>query len=336
MKYLVTGGAGFIGSHLCEYLLDQGHTVHVVDNLSTGSLKNIDHLSDHPRFQITVDTVLNPFVMERMVQEADMVFHLAAAVGVKLIIEQPVATMETNLQGTETILKLAARHGKKVLITSTSEVYGKNNKLPFDEDDDCTYGPTTTGRWSYAYSKAIDEFMAFAYLQECNVPVIVTRLFNTVGPRQTGRYGMVIPRFIRQALHNESITVYGSGQQSRSFTFVGDVVKALVDLSECEDAVGKVFNVGNDERVSIEDLAQKIKLMTGSTSKIKYIPYEEAFANNYEDMMHRMPSLKKINKLIGYRPTMDLDSILRTVIDHTQRTMAHDSVEIQNDQALIS
>ncbi|MCB1163606.1 GDP-mannose 4,6-dehydratase, partial [bacterium] len=210
MRYLVTGGAGFIGSHLCEYLLDQGHQVHVIDNLSTGRLENIAHLSDHPRFGLTVDSILNPFVMERLVQEADMVFHLAAAVGVKLIIEKPVSTMETNIQGTETLLKLASRHGKKVLITSTSEVYGKNNKLPFTEDDDCSYGPTTIGRWSYAYSKALDEFMALAYRQELHVPVVITRLFNTVGPRQTGRYGMVIPRFIRQALHGEPITVYGN------------------------------------------------------------------------------------------------------------------------------
>ena len=322
MRYLVTGGAGFIGSHLCEYLLEQGHTVHALDNLSTGRLENIDHLTDHPRFELTVDSILNPFVMERLIQEADMVFHLAAAVGVKLIIDEPVSTMETNLEGTRVTLKLASRHNKKVLITSTSEVYGKNSKLPFTEDDDCSYGPTTIGRWSYAYSKALDEFMALAYRQETGVPVIVTRLFNTVGPRQTGRYGMVIPRFIRQALKGEPITVYGNGKQSRSFTYVGDVVKALVDLSESEVAVGQVFNVGNDERVTIEQLAQKVKLMVGSDSKIDYIPYEKAYSQNYEDMMHRLPSLKKIHDVTGYRPTMDLDSILRTVIDFMRRDMS--------------
>ncbi len=334
MRYLVTGGAGFIGSHLCEYLLEQGHRVHALDNLSTGRLENIDHLTDHPRFELTVDSILNPFVMERLIQEADMVFHLAAAVGVKLIIDEPVSTMETNLEGAKTTLKLASRHGKKVLLTSTSEVYGKNSKLPFHEDDDCCYGPTTIGRWSYAYCKALDEFMALAYQQETGVPVIVTRLFNTVGPRQTGRYGMVIPRFIRQALLGEPITVYGNGKQSRSFTFVGDVVKALVDLSGSPDAVGQIFNVGNDEGVTIEGLAQKIKLMTSSDSKIEYIPYEKAYNQNYEDMMHRMPSLKKIHKTIGYQPTMDLDSILRTVIDFTRRDMSR--ARAAGSQALIS
>ncbi len=334
MRYLVTGGAGFIGSHLCEYLLDQGHRVHALDNLSTGRLENIDHLTDHPRFELTVDSILNPFVMERLIQEADMVFHLAAAVGVKLIIDEPVSTMETNLEGAKVTLKLASRHGKKVLVTSTSEVYGKNNKLPFCEDDDCSYGPTTIGRWSYAYSKALDEFMALAYQQETGVPVVVTRLFNTVGPRQTGRYGMVIPRFINQALSGKPITVYGNGKQSRSFTFVGDVIKALVDLSECPEAVGQVFNVGNDEGVTIEGLAQKIKLMTGSNSKIEYIPYEKAYNQNYEDMMHRMPSLKKIHEIIGYQPTMDLDSILRTVIDYMRRDRS--LAQKAGSQALIS
>ncbi len=334
MRYLVTGGAGFIGSHLCEYLLEQGHRVHALDNLSTGRLENIDHLTDHPRFELTVDSILNPFVMERLIQEADMVFHLAAAVGVKLIIDEPVSTMETNLEGAKTTLKLASRHGKKVLLTSTSEVYGKNSKLPFHEDDDCSYGPTTIGRWSYAYSKALDEFMALAYQQETGVPVIVTRLFNTVGPRQTGRYGMVIPRFIRQALLGEPITVYGNGKQSRSFTFVGDVVKALVDLSGSPDAVGQIFNVGNDEGVTIEGLAQKIKLMTSSDSKIEYIPYEKAYSQNYEDMMHRMPSLKKIHEAIGYQPTMDLDSILRTVIDFMRRDMSR--TRAAGSQAIIS
>jgi len=321
VKYLVTGGAGFIGSHLCEYLLDQGNRVHAVDNLSTGRLENVEHLADHPRFTLSIDSILNPFLMERLVQEADVVFHLAAAVGVKLIIERPVSTIETNIQGTEVVLRLASRHGRKVVITSTSEVYGKNNKLPFTEDDDCTYGSTTIGRWSYAYSKALDEFMALAYRQETRLPVVISRLFNTVGPRQTGRYGMVIPRFIRQALLGEPITVYGNGKQSRSFTYVGDVVKALVDLSEVDAAEGGVFNVGNDERVTIEGLAQKVKLMTGSRSRIEYIPYEKAYSANYEDMMHRLPSLKKINAVIGYRPTMNLESILRTVIDHMGRDL---------------
>lgn len=319
MKYLVTGGAGFIGSHLCEHLLSHGHRVHAIDNLSTGRLENVAHLSDHPRFSLHVDSILNPFLLERLIQDADVVFHLAAAVGVKLIIEKPVSTIETNVQGTEVVLRLASRHRRKVVLTSTSEVYGKNSKLPFCEDDDCNYGPTTIGRWSYAYSKALDEFMALAYRQETQLPIVITRLFNTVGPRQTGRYGMVIPRFIRQALHGEPITVYGNGKQSRSFTYVGDVVKALVDLSEAVSAEGEVFNVGNDERVTIEGLAQKVKLMTGSRSRIEYIPYEKAYSSNYEDMMHRLPSLRKINAVIGYRPTMNLESILRTVIDHMER-----------------
>ncbi|MBM4116236.1 NAD-dependent epimerase/dehydratase family protein [bacterium] len=335
MKYLVTGGAGFIGSHLCEYLLGQGHRVHAIDNLSTGRLENVEHLADHPRFSLTVDSILNPFLMERLIQEADVVYHLAAAVGVKLIIEKPVSTIETNIQGTEIVLRYASRHGRKVVISSTSEVYGKNNKLPFTEDDDCSYGPTTIGRWSYAYSKALDEFMALAYRQETQVPVVITRLFNTVGPRQTGRYGMVIPRFIRQALQGEPITVYGNGKQSRSFTYVGDVVKALVDLSEAEAAEGEVFNVGNDELVTIEGLAQKVKLMTGSRSKIEYIPYEKAYSANYEDMMHRLPSLKKIHGAIGYRPTMNLESILRTVIDHTSREIARARGSLDS-RALIS
>jgi len=335
VKYLVTGGAGFIGSHLCEYLLGQGHRVHAIDNLSTGRLENVEHLADHPRFSLTVDSILNPFLMERLIQEADVVYHLAAAVGVKLIIEKPVSTIETNIQGTEIVLRYASRHGRKVVISSTSEVYGKNNKLPFTEDDDCSYGPTTIGRWSYAYSKALDEFMALAYRQETQVPVVITRLFNTVGPRQTGRYGMVIPRFIRQALQGEPITVYGNGKQSRSFTYVGDVVKALVDLSEAEAAEGEVFNVGNDELVTIEGLAQKVKLMTGSRSKIEYIPYEKAYSANYEDMMHRLPSLKKIHGAIGYRPTMNLESILRTVIDHTSREIARARGSLDS-RALIS
>jgi len=253
---------------------------------------------------------------------------------VKLVIEQPVATMETNLLGTEIVLKLASRHGRKVLVTSTSEVYGKNNKLPFQEDDDCSYGPTTTGRWCYAYSKALDEFLALAYWQERGLPVVVTRLFNTVGPRQTGRYGMVIPRFIRQALEGKPITVYGNGKQSRSFTYVGDVVKALHSLCDSENTVGEVFNVGNDERVTIEQLAQKVKLMTGSSSKIVYIPYEKAYNENYEDMMHRLPSLEKIGRAIGYMPTMDLESILRTVIQHMTSDM--DRARAASSQALIS
>jgi UDP-glucose 4-epimerase len=335
VKYLVTGGAGFIGSHLCEYLLDQGNRVQAIDNLSTGRIENVAHLADHPRFALSVDSILNPFLMERLVQEADVVFHLAAAVGVKLIIEKPVSTIETNVQGTEVVLRLASRHGRKVVITSTSEVYGKNNRLPFTEDDDCSYGPTTIGRWSYAYSKALDEFMAMAYRQETRLPVVITRLFNTVGPRQTGRYGMVIPRFIRQALRGEPITVYGNGKQSRSFTYVGDVVKALVDLSEAESAEGGVFNVGNDERVTIEGLAQKVKLMTGSRSRIEYIPYEKAYSANYEDMMHRLPSLKKINTVIGYRPTMNLESILRTVIDHMERDLSK-AQSAADHKALIS
>ena len=321
VKYLVTGGVGFIGSHLCEYLLDRGHQVHVIDNLSTGRLENVEHLHDHPRFRLTVDSILNPFAMEPLIQDADMVFHLAAAVGVKLVIEQPVATMETNLMGTEVVLKLAAKHGKKVLVTSTSEVYGKNSKLPFEEDDDCTYGPSTTGRWCYAYSKALDEFMAFAYLQERRLPVVIARLFNTVGPRQTGSYGMVVPRFVRAALLGEPLTVYGTGEQSRCFSHVADVAGAIADLLGCPEAVGEVVNIGTEHSITINALAEKVIAMTGSGSEIRHLSYEEAYGRPFDDMLIRKPDLSKARRLIGYEPTKGLDETLTDIIDYQRASL---------------
>ncbi|MCP4715644.1 MAG: NAD-dependent epimerase/dehydratase family protein, partial [Deltaproteobacteria bacterium] len=272
MKVLITGGAGFIGSHLAEELLERGDEVYVIDDLSTGSMDNIIHLKANPRFHYTIDTITNTYVLAELVDLCDMIFHMAAAVGVKLIVESPVNTIETNIYGTEVVLQMANKKKKKVLIASTSEVYGKSNKVPFSEDDDMVLGPTTKARWSYACSKAIDEFLALAYLREKNLPVVVFRLFNTVGPRQTGRYGMVIPTFVRQALDGEPLTVFGDGKQTRSFTYVKDVVGALVPLALHPDAVGKVFNIGNNREISIEDLARLVIKKTGSASDIVYVP----------------------------------------------------------------
>jgi UDP-glucose 4-epimerase len=319
MRVLITGGAGFVGSHLAERLLSDGHEVFVLDNLSTGSMDNIGHLKPHPKFHYTIDDVTNEPVLAELVDRADVVFHLAAAVGVKLIVEAPVHTIETNVHGTEVVLKHANKKKKLVVIASTSEVYGKSVDVPFREDADLVLGPTLKHRWAYACSKAIDEFLALAYWKEKKLPVIVVRLFNTVGPRQTGQYGMVIPSFVRQALAGRPITVFGDGTQSRSFTFVGDVVDAFVKLVQEPRAIGGVFNVGNPSEITMRDLAEKIREMTGSASAITLIPYAQAYEEGFEDMPRRVPDIGKIHDLIGFKPTVQLDEILRQVIDHFQR-----------------
>ena len=321
MKALLTGGAGFVGSHLAEALLAQGHSVLVIDDLSTGSMDNIVHLKGRPGFEYVIDSVMNEPLVAELVDRADVVFHLAAAVGVKLIVEAPVRTIETNVHGTEVVLTHASKKGRLVVVFSTSEVYGKSTDVPFREDADLVLGPTPKHRWAYACSKAIDEFLALAYLREKKLPVIVARLFNTVGPRQTGRYGMVIPNFTRQALTGEPITVFGTGKQTRSFTDVSDVVGALIKLVQEPRAVGQVFNIGNVEEISILDLAERIRVMSSSRSVIEFVPYEKAYEAGFEDMPRRVPDLTKIGKYIGYRPTVGLEEILRRVIEHTRATL---------------
>lgn len=315
MKYLITGGAGFVGSHLAGTLLERGDEVYVIDNLSTGSIENVEHLKDHPRFHYTIDTISNEPVTAELVDRVDTIFHLAAAVGVRLIVESPVHTIETNVYGTETILTIANKKKKKVIIASTSEVYGKNSNVPFREDSDLVMGPTSKGRWSYACSKAIDEFLALAYFKEKKLPVVVVRLFNTVGPRQTGQYGMVIPTFVKQALSARPITVFGDGMQSRCFTDVSDVVKGLADLAVHPRAVGQVFNIGTGNEITILDLAKKVKEMTGSKAEIVFVPYEKAYEEGFEDMPRRVPDVSKIQELIGYNPTLTLEQTLQRVID---------------------
>lgn len=319
MRYLITGGAGFIGSHLAEKLLHQGHSVTIIDDLSTGSIRNLEPLKGKVGFRYVIDTVLNRPLLAELVDDCDTLFHLAAAVGVKLIVESPVRTIETNIKGTEVVLECASKKKKKVLLTSTSEVYGKASKVPFVEEDDLVLGPTFKGRWSYACSKAMDEFLALAYWKEKKLPVVIARLFNTVGPRQTGRYGMVVPTFVRQALRGHPITVYGDGTQSRSFTHVNDAVGALIQLAQHPDAVGEVFNVGSDEEITIEELARLTKKMTNSSSEIRHVPYGEAYEEGFEDMRRRVPDLSKIEQLLGYRPTRSLREIVQDVIDYFQR-----------------
>lgn len=317
MKALITGGAGFVGSHLAEALIEAGHEVHVIDNLSTGSIENIEHLKSQAHFSYTIDSVLNEPVLAELVDRADVVFHLAAAVGVRLIVESPVNTIETNVHGTEQVLKLANKKRKKVLLTSTSEVYGKANTVPFREDGDLVMGPTSKGRWSYACSKAIDEFLALAYHKERRLPVVVARLFNTVGPRQTGRYGMVIPSFVKQALLGHPLTVYGDGTQTRCFTYISDVVGQLVLLAQNAGAVGEVFNVGNDrEEVSILDLARQVKQRTGTKSEIVLVPYDRAYEEGFEDMQRRVPELRKLKALTGYEPRVRLDETIDRVVEY--------------------
>jgi UDP-glucose 4-epimerase len=321
MKALLTGGAGFVGSHLAEALLDRGHEILVIDDLSTGAMENITRLKSRPGFEYVIDTVMNDRLMAELVDRSDMVFHLAAAVGVKLIVEAPVRTIETNVHGTEVVLTHANKKGKLVVIFSTSEVYGKSLAVPFREDADLVLGPTPKHRWAYACSKAIDEFLALAYYRERKLPVIVVRLFNTVGPRQTGRYGMVIPTFVQQALAGQPITVFGDGTQTRSFTDVADVVEGLIRLAGEPRAVGQVFNIGNTEEVSILELAHRVRTMTESTSEIVLVPYDKAYEEGFEDMPRRVPDLTKIHTLVGYRPTLALDDILRRVVEHTRASL---------------
>jgi UDP-glucose 4-epimerase len=323
MRFLITGGAGFIGSHLAEELLAQGHRVHVLDDLSTGSIDNVRHLKDDPRFAYTIDTCASPSVVAELVDEADVVYHLAAAVGVELIIESPVRTIETNVHCTEVVLAQASKKRKPVFVASTSEVYGKSTSFPFREDGDIVLGATSTGRWSYACSKAIDEFLALAYWKERKLPTVVVRLFNTVGPRQTGRYGMVVPTFVQQALAGRPITVYGDGTQTRCFCHVGDVVKALIELMALgEQAHGEVFNIGAQEEISMLSLADRVREMTGSDSPIHVIPYDEAYEAGFEDMPRRYPDIAKIESAIGWTPTRSLDEILTDVIEFHQAEAA--------------
>jgi len=313
---LITGGAGFIGSHLSDALLDGGHQVLVLDNLSTGSMDNIAHLKGRAGFEYFIDTFDNEPLLAELIDRSDVVFHLAAAVGVKLIVEQPVSTIETNLHGTEVVLKHANKKKKLVVIASTSEVYGKSEAVPFREDSDLVMGPTPKHRWAYACSKAIDEFLALAYWKERKLPVIIVRFFNTVGPRQTGTYGMVIPNFVRQALAGESITVFGDGLQTRSFSHVADVVGAVLKLVAEPKAIGQVINIGNTQEITIRALAERVRELSGSSSPIKLVPYDEAYESGFEDMPRRVPDLTKIEGLIGYRPRYSLDDILTQVIEY--------------------
>ncbi len=319
MVYLITGGAGFIGSHLAERLLERGDQVLLMDNLSTGSMENIRHLKKYDRMHYFLEPLENRQLLAELVDEADVIFHLAAAVGVKLIVESPVRTIETNVNGTQLVLEAACRKRKLVFAASTSEVYGKNTNIPFHEDADLVLGPTTKGRWSYAASKALDEFLALSYWKEKRLPVVIARLFNTVGPRQTGRYGMVLPNFVRQALEGTPITVYGSGLQSRCFCDVGEAVEALLRLAGTENAVGEVVNVGSDQEITIEGLAHLVKMRTGSSSPIEYIPYDQAYEPGFEDMFRRVPCLKKLKQLTGFHPTAKLPEVIDQVAAYQAR-----------------
>jgi UDP-glucose 4-epimerase len=315
-NYLITGGAGFIGGHLCEMLLKEGHRVVAIDDLSTGSLENIQGLRDQPGFQFVRETIRNAQVLDRLCSQAEVIIHLAAAVGVKLIVEDPVHTINTNVMGTEAVLATANRYGCKVLIASSSEVYGKGVSAPFHEDDDCLIGPTTHSRWAYATSKAVDEFLGLAYQRQFGLPVVVMRFFNTIGPRQTGLYGMVVPRFVRQALGGEPLQVYGDGEQTRCFADVADVTAAVAQLAGEPGAVGQVFNIGSTKEISINALAELIIALTGSRSPLVHVPYDQAYAPGFEDMHRRVPSIDKIQHLTGYRPQYTLEDTLRKVIEY--------------------
>ncbi len=333
LRILITGGAGFIGSHLAEVLLNRGHEVTIIDDLSTGNLENIQPLinkwsrtTGRPRFRFALDTITNQIVLDRLVSECDMIFHLAAAVGVRLIVQDPVHTIETNIMGTEAVLKTALRYRVKVLITSTSEVYGKGNQVPFREDDDVVIGPTSRSRWSYAASKMVDEFLSLAYHRNKGLPIVIARLFNTVGPRQTGQYGMVVPRFVQQALQGKPLTIYGDGTQSRCFLHIADAIRALIGLAGSPQAEGEVFNVGSTESITILELAQKVmarlethperKNIPSVRSAIQFIPYEKAYTEGFEDMAQRIPDISKIENFLGWRPVYSLDQILDDVINH--------------------
>jgi UDP-glucose 4-epimerase len=322
MRFLITGGAGFIGSHLCELALERGHGVHVLDDLSTGSIENVRHLKGRPGFEYTIDSCRSHRIVAELVDEADVVVHLAAAVGVQLVVESPVRTIETNLRCTEVVLEHAAKKRKPVLLASTSEVYGKSEALPFREDGDMQLGATNVGRWAYACSKAIDEFLAIAYWRERRLPTVVVRLFNTVGPRQTGRYGMVVPRFVQQALAGEPLTVYGDGGQSRCFCHVSDVARALLGLVETERSYGEVFNVGSSEEITMSGLAQKVIELTGSDSGVSFIPYEEVFADGFEDMYRRVPDTTKVRELLGWTPSRSLDDVILDAAAYAKRASA--------------
>ncbi|MHC4628175.1 MAG: GDP-mannose 4,6-dehydratase [Planctomycetota bacterium] len=315
MRVLVTGGAGFIGSHLTERLLEDAHQVTVVDDLSTGSPENIENFKEHADFEFVTGDIRNAELMEPVVERCDVIFHLAAAVGVRLIAEDPVHTIETNIGGTEIVLDLANKFGKKILIASSSEVYGKSVNVPFREDDDIVLGSTTMPRWAYACSKAIDEFLGLAFYQQYGLGVVIARFFNTIGPRQTGQYGMVVPRFIQMALNDEPVLIYGTGKQTRCFCYVADVVEAVIRLMNCEQAAGRVYNVGSSEEISIEELADKIIEMTGSRSQKQFVPYEVAYGRAIEDMMRRVPSLERIKEAVGWESRTDLEEILRVITE---------------------
>jgi UDP-glucose 4-epimerase len=316
VRAFITGGAGFIGSHLAEALLNQGHDVVVLDDLSTGRIENIQHLNERAGFRVVIDTVTNEPVLARLVEGADVVFHLAAVVGVRLVMDCPIRTIETNINGTESVLRQASRHKTKVLVASTSEVYGKGLALPFREDADLVLGPPDKTRWGYATSKLLDEFLALAYWKEQQVPAIVVRFFNSVGPRQSSRYGMVVPNFVRAALADQPMIVHGDGSQTRSFTWVGDVVNALIALADERRAVGEVFNIGNNHEVSIHELACEVKTLTGSDSRIAFVPYDLAFDRDFEDMPRRVPDITKLQEFVGYRPKVQLDEIILRTIEY--------------------
>ncbi len=319
MKILITGGAGFIGSHLAEKLLSQGHKVHVIDNLSTGRLENIAHLKSNPNFSITIGTILNYDLMDELINGCDQIYHMAAAVGVKYIIENPLLSLQTNVVGSEYILELANKYKAKVLVTSTSEIYGKSENIPFAEKDDRLLGSTHISRWGYSTAKAIDEFFALAYYREKKLPVVIVRLFNTVGPRQTGQYGMVVPKFVKAALLNQPMVIYGDGKQSRCFTDVDDVSSAIIKLMETPECEGEIFNVGSTNPISIEALAVRVKEMVNSKSRIEYMKYEDVFEEGFEDMRDRMPDITKIKEYIGYEPKHDLEAIITRIVEYYEK-----------------